>query len=433
MGDVQAKGKESMGKKFLSFFSSLRHKLNQTAGGRYSPDRIALYGMIVTGIIVFQELFLYHVLGVGDDGSLSSIMKQTGLTYTRADATQPVGAYFVRTYVKTSPQHGGVSLHRNLIETAMLLDDLFTGDGLFDIRFLGAIYLILYLPAVWLFMSQLLRRVKYTSEGIFLAAVCVLVFSDAGYTTYFNSLYPEPLWMILMILIFASLLGLQMRDPGRCLLFILLGTAAGACLALTESHLAVVSAVLGIFDIILMADSGIWGRVRAAAGASAFFLLILSPFSWNNAANRFTVDSKMNAMTLGVLMESTDPAETLSEFGIDRRFEVLADTSQYTDFPVVLTGNEDIRENFLARYSEGDIAMYYLRHPSAMLSLLSLASKAAFQVRRNYIGNYERSAGLPGRARTPLFSLYSNYKGAAVPKTLGFLLILTAEIGRAHV
>lgn len=401
-----------------------RTSLNQYFMKRYTPLKTALLGAGLTGIIAFLELFVFHTLGVADDGSLNSILKETGLAYRAVDLKETVGAYFVRLYLKVPVQPAGFSFHRLLIRFAVFLDGIFTNDNLFDIRFLGIVYLILFLPAAALLILEVVRRVPYPSEGLFLMILCVLGMADASYITYFNSLYPEALWYLLLLYLFSGMLILQERENNRQIAGLLLMIISAFFLSFTETHMAAAGLVVAVFLLILASNSHLDNRLRSVSGLGFAFLTVFSLLAWNTGTNRFTTGSKMNAMTSGVLMESENPKKALSEFGIDQRFEVLTDTSEYTDFPVVLIGNEDIQENFLSRYSTFDIAFYYMRHPRALFSLVSLASRPAFAVRRDYVGNYEKSAGLPERARTPVLTAYSNLKSSIIPRTTGFLIIL---------
>ncbi|MHB8061972.1 MAG: glycan biosynthesis hexose transferase WsfD, partial [Ruminiclostridium sp.] len=67
---------------------------------------------------------------------------------------------------------------------------------------------------------------------------------------------------------------------------------------------------------------------------------------------------------------------------------------------------------------------YYLRHPKAMLAMLDISVKSAFNFRGEYSGNYEKSAGMPKKAKSLFWSLWSSFKMNSAPRTIGFIIVL---------
>ena len=79
------------------------------------------------------------------------------------------------------------------MRTAVVIDELVTHDGLFDMRFLAAIYLLVYILLLIPMLSKLLGRVKVYSEGLFIAVFAVLIFGDTAMITRFASFSRSPL------------------------------------------------------------------------------------------------------------------------------------------------------------------------------------------------------------------------------------------------
>lgn len=391
----------------------------------YSPGLSAFTCAALVLVVALVLLFIPPIVGTADDGSLSGVLLNSGLGYRRQDLENPSGAYFVRLYLHSTYQPQGLSAQRILIRTAIRLDNLFTHDNLFDIRFLAFLYLLLYLPAVVLVTWGIASRAKNASEATFLAILCALVFGDADVLAYFNSLYPEAMWHIFRSYCIGFCLMLQhRRSVWNQLSFIGL-IMMGGILVMTEAHCASVGVVLVGFCLrqVLMEQAEHDTKLLALVAAVA--LLVLSTLSIGVGASRFDENSKLHAMTNGVLMRSTNPEETLREFGIDPRFETLADCSAFDDYPYTLVGQADIQRNFLPKYNTAFILLYYLRHPMEFSGIMELAVRCAFQTARSFVGNYEWETGLPARARNPFMILYSNFKANSLPRTMGFLFILT--------
>ena len=397
---------------------------NRRMGKLYSPGLAALTGAALVLAMAVFTLFIPPYVGVADDGSLNGILLGTGLGYRGQDLSFPTGAYFIRVYLHSTYQPEGISVHRLIIRLAMWVDDQFTHDNLFDIRFLAAVYTLLYLPAVYLTLRGIAARVKVAAEATFLVIIGAVILGDAAMVSYFNSLYPEAMWQICIVYCLGFSLALQRSETGWTQLGLVGLLAAGSVLTLTESHCVAVGLVLTVFFArqIMMEDRTV--QISLIASVCAAVILIVSAVSATAGANRFSDASKLHAMTNGVLMRSEDPEKTLEEFGIDARFETLTDISCYGNYPYALAGNPDIQRDFLPRYTVGSIIFHYIKHPLAYFGLLELGVRAAFHPMRSYVGSFESDTGMPERSMNGKLTSYSNFKANSLPQTIGFLVIL---------
>ena len=286
------------------------------------------------------------------------------------------------------------------------------------------IYLVLYLPAVFLVLRGIASRVKVAAEATFLVIVGALVLGDAAVVAYFNSLYPDALWQVLLTYCFGLCMAMQ-HEKAPWTQGSLMGlTVVGAALALSESHCAALGFVLTVFCVRQIWIENRTQQTVILAAVAAVVILTASMVSAVKGADRFSPASKMHAMTNGVLMRSLDPEKTLAEFNIDSRFETLADTSAYADYPYALPGNPEIKRDFLDHYSIGTLMLHYLRAPMEYAGLLEMSVSACFSPVRSYVGSFESTAGRPQRAQNGTLTYYSNLKGNSLPQTIGFLIIL---------
>lgn len=403
---------------------SLRMKFNSRFGKRLTSQNAGLLTVFITGIFAVILLFIPYMRGVADDGSLSQIMQHTGLAYRYADAHETTGAYAVQYYRCVTPEPDGISIHEGMIRFAILLCHGITGNNDFDIRFLGVLYLILYLPAVYLISFQCAQHVKYPSEKMFLAVLTALIYSDASCVMYFNSLYPEALWQILLLYGFGLCLSLQTETEQLQELVLSLLCLIASLIAFTEKHMYLCTIMFALYVLARVLMRTEKRQVRIVAGMASLIMLVFALIGLGYGTERFSAQSKYNAMTNGVLLESDNPAKTLSYFGIDERFEILTDTSVNADYPVVLTDNNDLQENFLDMYSTADLALYYMQHPLSLFRLLNVGTGIGFSQERTYVGNFTKDTGLPERARTPIFRIWSLFKSSALPKTAFTVLLL---------
>lgn len=404
-------------------------KIDSHMEGKYSPDLLALAATAIAALAVFTILFLPNYLGVASDGTTDELMRSAGIYYMSKEPDERYANYFNRTYteVASGTERPGKEWNSQLvfIEAAKFLDDFITKDRIFDIRFLGFIYFILYLPALYFIILQLCQRVKHFSEGAFIAGVGLIIFSDVGYVTYFNSFYPEAIWFISLLYCIGAAMSFQnKRSEYRDLFSLLLLFLSGSILISSRRQCAVIGFLLVFYVIrmITVRKSWIWG------GSCLFAAFMLSFFSFMcilEYPSDFSKTSKLHAMTRGVLFSSADPAQALTEFGIDSSYELLADASAYDYLPFVRYDDSSLYNGFIDRYTISDIGVYYLQHPGSLLSMLDVSIKVGMEMRRNDCGNYEKNTGFPQKAKSLFWSGWSSFKELSLPKTVGFLILLT--------
>lgn len=414
--------------KVMRKIAQLKGKVNKRMEGKYSPTLIALVATAAATLIMIIMLFLPNYLGVADDGSFSRVMRSAGIYYTQTEVSDIYNNYFVKTYSNVISDYEVQDSYFNsqvlLLKGAVILDDMITRDRFFDIRFLALLYGIFYVPALFWLLKQACMRVKKFSEGVVIGVAGVLIFSDVAYITYFNSFYPEAIWFISLMYCVAAGLSFQSkrsgyRDFGSLVAIVL----AGIVLLASRSQTAFIGILLAIFCLKLLFTRKNWMWGVMCVGA-AFILSFTSIVCMINMESDFDETSKFHAMTRGVLFQSNDPGKALSEFGIDASYEMLTDVSSYDYLPLVQSENEVLKEDFLDKYSQLDVAVYYVRHPSSFFSMMDVAIKSCFGIRREFCGNYEKSVGLPGRARSIFWGAWSTFKNNSAPKTIGYLVVL---------
>lgn len=412
---------------FIKNIKRIKSHINHRMEGKYSPSLIALFATALASLLMLIMLFLPNYLGVADDGSIARVMNSAGIYYTQSEISEIYNNYFVKIYsnVLSGYQTRDSLLNSQVlfVKAAVYLDNLITKDKFFDIRFLALLYATFYVPAIYLLIKQACMRVQEFSEGFVIGFIGVVIFTDVGYITYFNSFYPEALWFISFMYCISAALSFQndrssYRDFGALLVIII----AGIVLTTSRSQTTIIALILAVFclKLLFIRNNWIWGIVCIM---SSIFLSIVSVVSMLDMESDFDKTSKFHAMTRGVLFESQNPSDTLLEFDIDPSYELLADVSSYDYLPVV-KATDPVLDDFLDRYTQLDIAVYYVRHPGAFLGMLDVAIKSCFDIRREFCGNYEQSVGLPERAKSFFWGAWSNFKSNTLPKTIGYFVFL---------
>ena len=297
----------------LAWFGQRRRQFNQWMSRRYTPVSMALTGTAVCLLVAVVALFVSPYLGVANDGIGNSKMGQFGLAYREADcgddpALFSSNDFFTRQYDITrsgNPIHSSQNL---FVRVAIALDSVLTSDALFDVRFLALVYLVLYLPAVFLVLKAAVERVSYFSEAVVVTVLGVLIFADISYVAFFNSLYSDPLIFICMLYIAGASLGLHREGLQQTALQLVLA-AAGIVLCLVEKRFF----LAGIFTGVLLVSQVriMSGAARLVAAGLSVLLIGSAVFSLYWGGQEFDDISKLHSMTRGVLLQSENPDKTL--------------------------------------------------------------------------------------------------------------------------
>lgn len=415
--------------KIVIYIRFVIDKVNTKMHGKYSPALIGIMAGIFGGIISIIMLFAPPYLGMSDDGSFSKVMNSVGI-YNFNDNEDSYFNYYVKTYstvrsglVENLSYFSSLTIIARL---ALMVDNIFTRDAIFDMRFIALVYVLIFIPTLMLIVKQAARRVNNFTEGAVIGAVGVLIFSDVSYITYFSSFYSEALVLVSLLLCVGAVLSIQ--EDKNDVIWLIIYTISGVFLILAEKQYALSGFFLGILAVSLnfVRKNFFWKITCLVMG---LILFISSIFSYYVVESEFNLASKYHSMTRGVLLQSTSPEETLAEFGIQPNYSILTDTNVNEFYPLTNGNSEILSNGFYDKYDAKDIAYYYLNHPDAMISMIDIAVKSAFDIRTSYSGNYEKNYGFQPKAKSLFWSAWSTFKSMSAPKTIGFLAILFIGTG----
>ncbi|MDR0898558.1 MAG: hypothetical protein LBN04_11990 [Oscillospiraceae bacterium] len=402
-----------------------RTRLNERMQA-HPPNRVLpLPACALMLLMMTIMLFVPSYLGLSNDGSFDIPMRDVGLKRLTPDDDSTYFSYYERTYQITTPARGTAEtplLIRLMLRAAILLDTFFTKDSLFDVRWLAFLYLLPYIAAMYPILRFALKRVSVFSEGVLVAALGVLMFADVSYTVRLTAFTSQPMEMILL----TGMVGLLFRitQSERMSASLILFGLLAAAFSSVNHYFALGGFVLAglCLAMIGLRRQSTW---KVSCLLLALLISLISIESLMRVQENQTDVDKYHAMTRGVLMQSQNPEDTLADFGISPRYSILADTYADQNYPVTQVSNELLQQEFLAQYDTLDISTYYMTHPGALLNMLDIGVKASFVTRSDFSGNYERSVGLPARAKSPFMGFWSTFKTRSAPRTLGFFLILS--------
>ena len=412
--------------RFLVLLWQKRRRFNRWMAKRYTPQMLAAIGTAVCLLVAVFALLASPCLGMANDSLGNQKMQEYGLSYRAADRGEnssqfASNEYFTRQYEVTrtgAPIHSSQNL---FVRLGMALDSVLTTDGLFDVRFLAMVYLVLYLPAVYLVLKAGLERVSYFSEAVVITVLGVLIFADISYLVFFNSLYSDGLILICMLYIAGASMSLHLKRPTQMGLQMVIA-AAGLVLCLLEKRFflaGILTAVLLVTQVRILEGAG-----RVVAAALSVLLIGSAVFGLYWSGQEFDDISKVHSVTRGVLLQSQNPDAALEDMGIDTSYSLLTDQSLYDYYPPSEISNPVLHQSFLDTFSAVDVAAHYLKNPQKMVLMWNNAIQSALHLRRDYCGNYERSTGMPPMSKSVFFSMWSMFRERSLPATIGYFALL---------
>lgn len=373
---------------------------------------ILLAALLIAG----YQLFVPPVIGLADQGDFARTIGRLGFGPENKSDTI---AFVTPKYVPDAAfRHEGWEQPTSeylFVESAILLNKLFSRDGKLDVRVMGLVHLIAFLAA---FARLLVVTAQYRTSP--LAWIIGLVAcTDVGYVAYWNSFYTEPASCI-----FALLLAAESIAIGESAQVSTLQIARWALWAILFIMAKAQNAPLGILLLLFSVRLWWWtgqSQIRRwsmfaslglAAATSINILTIPDRVKWADAYNH---------LFLALLPESKDASGDLQTLGLDPRLLKYAGTGSWSPGSgfqeLVGSGLMSGKINHLA------IGLFYLRHPARIWRHARMLIPAAFSLRPEWCGNFERAAGFPPGARSSAYDLWSTFHERSLGAAGRYILI----------
>jgi hypothetical protein len=384
--------------------------------------RLGLLGwlaILVAAVILSYSLMVKPVIGMADNGDFRRIMGTVGLNYLDPAASfrDQYFDYMHTQFAFANVAVGGYLSTHIVVAFLAVWINKWVHPGLFDIRFLSAIYICLLLTA-FVCSLRLNLLASWTSKLAF-ALLFMIVFLDVGYTSYFNSFFGEPIAFIFMLITVASALWLAEQENPRRWVFMVFFLAA-IFLAGSKIQNAPVGLILGVLCLRFMGMSMQLSWKKTVAFCSALLLLVSAAF-YILAPKELKGINQYQSVFYGVLKDSPSPEQDLRELGLDTKLAVLANTNYFTPHTDIPQQSAELQKDFYSHISHAKIAMFYLMHPARYWQKLQVTASHAMTVRASYLGNYDKAEGFERGKITSSFSLWSQFKTKYVPHTLWFI------------
>ncbi|WP_442913662.1 glycan biosynthesis hexose transferase WsfD [Lacrimispora sp.] len=167
--------------------------------------RLNIILMIFTIICVGIQLFVNPYIGLANNGDFGRLSFVVGLDYLEdpyLNYEQSFIHYMIPTFKFITPMETGfVSSASLLLKIAVALHYLFAYDtNIFDIRWLGLVYFLIYTIAIILAFN-LIKKMKFL-KSIIIGIFLFCFFTDVTHVVYFNTFYGEAASLVFLVLFF---------------------------------------------------------------------------------------------------------------------------------------------------------------------------------------------------------------------------------------
>ena len=353
------------------------------------------------------------VIGIADNGDFPRIMSRFDIGYLSDKYEERYFAYFLDKYRIDKRDHWEskfVSSQTPVVALAVQINRLISKPGFFDIRAVGAVHLALELAAAWLLLTY--APVTGRFARAVLVGIVILMLTDAGFISYFNSFYNEPGTFVFLLLTLGAIL-MVLRRPSRGAL--LLFCVAGLLFITSKPQNVGLGIILAVYALRLGALRAGKAWRWACAGVAVCLFSGSVVFYTLKSDEIITKPSYYISVFYEILRFSPDPRRDLTELGLD------PDLAKYTGtIPFALESpknDPDFQRAFFDRMSFGRVIRFHLRHPVRFLGAMERSARYA-PLLRPALGNYEKSAGHPPFTTSQSFDLWSRAHKAYSPGSL---------------
>ena len=267
----------------------------------------------------------------------------------------------------------------------------------FDLRWLGAIHVALFVGA----LAVLLTALRTMSRPVVFAIFPMVIFSDVCYAAYLNSFYMDAAALCALLLMTAAAVWMAAPPEPRAAAVALFAVAAMFFVTSKAQH-----AVWGFLPAAMLVACGFGWRQRRVLAWSAAVLVLLA-----DAAMLGSTDASYRGQAIfNVLFSRLGPA------GVDLRpLGVHPEEVRYRGMNAYTEGapaaNRAWTEEFGRRTGFARLAGWYVRHPASTFGFLAETLKiGAPQMRPVNLSNFRVEDGRAPGARTGHFALWSNFR-----------------------
>jgi len=347
--------------------------------------------IILLASIIVLSIVIMRPLGVADGGNLYQMMERNGLYYSETPTLDYISTtVMIDPSIKPTP----TNLHDTFVVTNRTISRFLGWDAI-STKVLAVEYgVLLVVSLIMIYLGG--RRLKYGWTNYLLIGLLCMVFLDFSYMLYVNTLYPEALYMVMLLLC----VGLRMNyDRNRSifkLIFMILGIVLMIWVGTT---MAIVTAIVMALSLVGKFREG--DKLYLATTLIALAVAVFGFFWGVKYQDPQYKQNIYNSVFFGVLNHTS-----AEDVGLSSELNRLKGVF-YTPETAI---EYDLDNKFYSKISYSDIGIFYLTHPGALIKELSFSGRNSRDISMYQAGSYEKASGkLPGE-KADEFTIYSSIK-----------------------
>lgn len=382
---------------------------------------IVAVAVAAAALVLAAQLLVPPVAGLADNGDYHRVMGSAGFEHSTDSYTERYFS-FLRTQYRISPIayfHSGY----HTSETALALIARFVSPaswrgGLFDIRVLGGVHILLFLFALGMLLSAC-RELAPAAQCV-AAALLVFFFTDVGYAGLFNSFYSQTaslLFLLLLVAVAATAVRRGRLDGGLAVAYFL----SAALFVASKPQEAIQGPLLAFFGLRL-SGVGLRGVWKKPAAAMALALCVFAAWYGRSTPMTLREAALYQVVFAEVLPHSPAPDADIAALGLDPEWMKYSGTNAFqSDSPLT---DPTFRVRFMGSVGYKKILRLYLENPRRLAERVHRVSAKMWTLRPSY-GNLERSEAFPTLTLTHRFAAWSRIRLALFgPHALAWLALL---------
>lgn len=273
-----------------------------------------------------------------------------------------------------------VNAHILPVMTAKMLNVLTYSREVFNIRFMSAVYIMLFAVAMCLILRGF--KLKKLWQNVLLFSLFVFMFANSGNALYFGSLYAEPAAFV-FFLAAAGCLRLCVKSDKPCFgmyIAFLVFAALFFGSKMQYAPLAVLLIPLSVYAVRIFRERKTAIITVTVVGCVACLMFYICQPSYLDNVTTY------NAVFRGIVTDE-ESAEYLDELGLPKEYAALAGTGAFDDEHPIDIYSDEFNENFYEKMSKGKLVKFYLTHPLFFINTLEENAKSCYLNQPKYLGN----------------------------------------------
>jgi len=370
-------------------FPALR-RMAASSAKALCDKRVFVSATTIAALLVMIFVLFIPRIGAYNNGDFGRMMDAMQLSFTPEDFYNTAGQYstkVIEDYNYLEPYDWSMirpsRLQLSQAYVSALMRFLYDTAGVpFSTAIVAALYVLVLALCFRQFMSTAFRLMG--RRAMVVAVGFILIFCGSYNLGWLNSFYGEGIGFVSLTAVAATSLNVLERPrgkPGASLLFyffaVLIFAGAKAQYVVSLPILLVWTALLAVYHFQRTPTAIVRTAILLICTLAVVGVGSLNIYQENDRIS--SQDTLIQGLYNGILVVADDPEEALEELGLDKRLAADKGKNAYEDPSTYFCAprTQMAEEMIYSRVSSVDYLIWYLKHPTKLLTMLNVAAQAS--------------------------------------------------------